>query len=734
MAQALQRPAPNMPSSNRVVTLCVLAGALALLAILARPVITGRVGVYWDLGGFHLPIRDAYARALKAGDNFDWFTGMHDGVFITGEGEHGPYHPLHLALYRFLPLETAFALETCLHYPFLLLGMFVFLRHHAGTAGALFAGLAFIFSANCIGHGFHINYGGVLSHLPWLLWLEEKAVRQTGAARLRAVGGIAILTGSQLLLGHPQVLSFSLLAEALYAGFLLWGTATPWRGLAALATGKLLGAVVGGAQVLATLTFLAGSNRSSFDPYYASVPPAHLLQLLVPGFMVNLAPGWKDEPMYVGAVPLLLAGWWAVGLFRRRAGGPSGDAAEGLTQRLGWYALALGVLAAWLATGKHGGLYRLQTHLPIVGQFRAPCRYLVLVDFAVSILAGLALGRILAGVRDPRPWRGLAAPWLIAATAVGLALVFRVAYPGEGAGFDRRFLSSALCFATGAVLVTFAVRGRVVASCLLACLAAWDAYHFNLSHPDWGWALWKGLPTLEELKAASPLPPEPGAGRVMQCAWHGTQSILLGERLVNGYRGGIEPRKCLNYYQMCTLQVAGAAWYREADVGPAEKIAGLVPYGNGWYCVPDPLPRVRLLGKGIFSGDPGHDLPNLDLVHAALVTRPLDLDDGPAGKATLIEDRPGRLRVETESPGRQLLVVAESHDPGWHATIDGQPAAVERVNGDFLGCVVGPGQHTVELVFAPLCLLWGRVLSGIGMAGACLLLLTSRRTMPDATG
>jgi hypothetical protein len=37
-----------------------------------------------------------------------------------------------------------------------------------------------------------------------------------------ATAAIALLTGSQLLLGYPQYVWFSLLAEVCYTAFLLW--------------------------------------------------------------------------------------------------------------------------------------------------------------------------------------------------------------------------------------------------------------------------------------------------------------------------------------------------------------------------------------------------------------------------------------------------------------------------------------------------------------------------------
>jgi hypothetical protein len=140
--------------------------------------------------------------------------------------------------------------------------------------------------------------------------------------------------------------------------------------------------------------------------------------------------------------------------------------------------------------------------------------------------------------------------------------------------------------------------------------------------------------------------------------------------------------------------------------------------------VPGTLPRVRLVGRAVASDDPAHDLGDIDPATTALVTHPLDLDDVPAGTAMLVEERPGRLRIDTEAPGQQLLVVAESHDPGWEVTIDGKAAEVERVNGDFLGCVVSAGGHAVEFVFRPAVLRQGRMLSLAGLAAALLVLVT----------
>jgi hypothetical protein len=416
---------------------------------------------------------------------------------------------------------------------------------------------------------------------------------------------------------------------------------------------------------------------------------------------------------------VVLLVWWLAA--RRSVAADGGDGSE---RRLTWYAVTLGVLATWLAIGHYGGLYLLQTRLPIVGQFRAPSRYLNLTAFAGACLAAVAFDRLARQVRAGRrlPWRQLALPGVVAASAAAAALAFHWAYPlADPQVTDRRFVSGALAFVGAVLCLALAVRGRAAGLYGLVLLATLDLLQHSLRNPWWGAPLWTESATLAEFKAATELPPAPYPGRIGFYDCYPMRLLLSGERLVNGYRGGIEPRKQLDYLSLAGLRVAGASWFHEIYTQKTCRVAGLEDWGNPWYRVPDPLPRARLVCRAVYSDDPGRDLAALDLDHAALTERPLALDEQPAGTAQLVEERPGRLRLLTESAGRQLLVVSESHDPNWRVSIDGRPGAVERVNGDFLGCVVGPGQHCVEFTFQPLSVVAGKALSVAGLL-ACVLL------------
>ena len=127
-AAAFQRHHVSRVAAIKARRAWLLLLCLGLLAALAGPFFIGRVYTADDLGAFHLPLRDFYARQLAAGEPFDWMPSLYCGFNVTGEGQLGAYHPLHLALYRWLPLGAAFDWELLLSYPWLLAGMYLLLR------------------------------------------------------------------------------------------------------------------------------------------------------------------------------------------------------------------------------------------------------------------------------------------------------------------------------------------------------------------------------------------------------------------------------------------------------------------------------------------------------------------------------------------------------------------------------------------------------------------------------
>jgi hypothetical protein len=153
--------------------------------------------------------------------------------------------------------------------------------------------------------------------------------------------------------------------------------------------------------------------------------------------------------------------------------------------------------------------------------------------------------------------------------------------------------------------------------------------------------------------------------------------------------------------------------------------------------VPVTFPRVRLVPKVQLCSDVKAATETMDLSTTAAVMEPVELgasDTAAAGLAVITEDQPGSVEIKTASSGNRFLVLSESYYSGWQATVDGKPAKVVRAYGDFMGCVVPPGSHTIQFRFAPFSLALGKWLTLAGLALAVLIFLLSRRASPSLPG
>ena len=115
---------------------------------------------------------------------------------------------------------------------------------------------------------------------------------------------------------------------------------------------------------------------------------------------------------YLGAVPVLLL---VLLVIQRRE--------LGRLRRLVVCTAGFGLFVLLLALGKYAPLYRLQHLLPLVGSFRCPCRYLVLVSLCVAVLSAVAVAMLARRHQsDEKPPRLRTSPlWVVVGISAAAA-------------------------------------------------------------------------------------------------------------------------------------------------------------------------------------------------------------------------------------------------------------------------------------------------------------------------
>ncbi len=83
-------------AQERILFAWTLLACLLLCGSMAIPHFLGRIYTHDDLWAYHFPVRSFYAQCLANGDAFDWMPSMCSGFYLSGEGQAGTYHPLHL--------------------------------------------------------------------------------------------------------------------------------------------------------------------------------------------------------------------------------------------------------------------------------------------------------------------------------------------------------------------------------------------------------------------------------------------------------------------------------------------------------------------------------------------------------------------------------------------------------------------------------------------------------------
>jgi Bacterial membrane protein YfhO len=720
---------------------------LVALAMFYRPLAT-ETFFFRDLYLLFYPKRLLLVDALRAGRLPLWDPFTNGGVPFLTLPSNFAWHPSNV-LYLVLPTLFAFNLILVAHFVFCAVAAYWAARvvrlpaPSAFVAGAAYAFCGFTLST--------ANLTPLLLGLPWIpmtIALAHRALRDRRSIVPAAFAAAMPLFGAAVEL---TAMLFAILGAWIAFARI---DATPRARAIAFA---IIAAGAIGLSLIVTLpatTIVAQSSRGELLPYenFASwsVSPLRLPELAIPRFLGN--PDTLTEERYWGrnletgrypyilslylGVPVLLLAF--AGAFRR------GD--DEIPRR----ALAvIALIAVVLSLGRHlPGFHALYENVPLLATFRYPVKAQVAMLFPIAMLAA-------CGVEVIRAHRAAMRTAMFTAALALLALVspqWFVELFNFSATPDRLLAIGFFHVALASLALAVAIGKPKAIAAVVALDLAIAGYTVNTYAP-------RNL--FDEPPAATAVREATGGLR-----FHATERPQVLRTKGDEMRHLVE-------WQLATLADYNAATFgipvvfhsdydglAHARTANLTRLLPTLPWDQRlaifdragvrvFATTADVLsPQVVELVRLDMPGSPLHIYGNRGATAARFVSDVLMSRDPLAMKdlsRALVEtnvaaDRcgnaPVRLlgrslssaRYEVDAPCRGLVVLAENHDPGWRAWVDGRETPHVRADYAFTAVPVARGRHTIERRYFPPRLIAGAI--GTAIAIVTLLALAHSLSPP----
>ena len=717
-----------------VAVLLTIAGSAAYLVLVdlhrdAKP--------SWDTYGQFVPYAIHAVRAVAdGGKGLLWNPFNGSGVPFFANGVSGLLYPPHLL---FLVFETNVALHLVLMLDIAIagLGMWLLARQWGLSQPAALAAVLAIELGYPMTHfaAWNPMIAGTFAWTPWVLLACERLLLRPTAA---GVAGLAAALAIQFLPGLlvMNALTYQILGCRVAWELLCRWRHPPWRAVAAVAAGMVLGPLLVAVQLLPFAEFAQQSSR-------VAVPVAerlHMMTLPFAQYVRVAALRRPDVPLLV--VPIILA---LLALAPAR------------TRLVSAFYFVLAVVSAVLALGPLTPLFELYLWFPPgLTVLNVPSRVFWVTGLMLCVLAPLGVEALV------RAGGGRRLPLVAVLACAALASV--------APGGLRRGEAIALGFLVVVLLLAVARRGRGVQLGWMAVAAlAINLVAMPLRYPE---GLVKNLdfyrthaPVLEELAgpwrgAQERLYLIPNLRSELAGDFMRRTSTVLGLQNFSHYEA-LPARRQLEYELMLRAGTLGRTFadqfvamfgltedYRPRLLDVAAIRYLVTPEKDATQRSGDPkdheelvlvhstdpalriyrndhaLPRARFVGRLEVVPAPRELLERManggdDLADVAFVeeTPPSGFTgfaaNGRGGRARFAIDDPERLVIEVDAPARGFLLLADSFYPGWGAKVNGRATPVLRANYMFRAVEVPRGRSMVELRFFPTHLLLGAVLSGV---------------------
>lgn len=767
-----------------------------------------RVFYYHDVQYYFFPYHKLVVDITKQGALPLWNPHSFSGIPLLADGQTAIFYPPNL-IFWLLPPAQALTLVILLQFSIAGVGMFAYARRlRLGLLAATVAALTFMWSGFLVARVVHLSILAGAACIPLVFWSFERLIQQ------RSYGAWAVATGCvalQTVTGHPQVPIYTAVALGVYvlsvSVHALWHTHSarallPLVYLASIyVTGYLLAAI----QLVpwvefasfspraagATYKFVTGESLRSWDwvlflfPYAFGGLRTTLWQSMPALELPALVYVW-ERLGYVGLLPLMLAGvgliygWSLQRVSLKRLQPVAGRRAAVQIQASRWWALlAAGIISALIAAGAYTPFGHVVYALPVIGRLRGYARAVVLVSFALAVLAAYGVERLCAWRRPVRSvwWSGAAVVLL-----VGGVLVFAPMF-GNNLAADpnnatttqhntmlhdvlrinhaNAYVPFVLCVVSAGVLwwlhasVT-RTKAAILIGVLLADLLGVATSFYPTTDP----AVFSRVPPSVQFlqrdhdlfRVASfviddRLPPATAQSQ-LAISW----ALPYGIDEINGFNS-LQPRRYTDvlwgpdvddvsygflgdaallqppHHLLTMLNVKYVLVQPQAHITPPAPWQQVFAddtvtiYRNGeWHGRATFADQVSVFPTAASVLDSVRQ-PQFDGSRTALLENTKDLpamqrlnQTGPA-EVRVERSSPNALRIHTHTDTARYLILSEMWFPGWQATLEnGTPLPIYRTNYLLRGLLVPPGEHTIRMEYRPTSVFTGALVTA-GTAG-----------------
>ena len=637
--------------------------------------------------------------------------------------------------------------------------------------GQTIGGLAFSLSGYLVARAGFLSINATAAWIPWLLLYLYRISKRAPGSWLK----LTAVTSMLLLAGHAQTAWHALLLGGCWAVY--WGLANSenrrrlsdlGRTMAGYLGAGISAMAISAVQLLPTAEYLLLSQRAGEYGFENAMTysfwPWRFLTFLLPDLFGNPATGlywgygnfWEDA-VYIGLLPLLLAmGYLIRSLVRKE--GTEKAVKEKMNPNPGLFLGVITLISFLLALGDNTGLFPfLYNNIPGMDLFQAPTRYTIWGEISLALLAGLGANEIskLAGKRLYVTRLAVAGCISIVAGAVLAGLYLddiRVSFIYSAGRVGLIGCLAAILFL--AMPERKDNRKNQVWGILVLCLVCFDLINA-------GWGLNPGIemgfydvPDTKAVEGRVWMPSdveynlkfkeffrfdtfEPGVN------WDDMHQVFLpnlpmlhGRSMVNNF-DPIVPA----YYQ--EWMDAINAEYPAGNIMEMMNISSVIKNGQAQEVegislsyAANPLKVTGCLDVV----NPDNQDPGLILNHeSGLLDDIIVFSDekiscfpGGTGQIQILEKKNGYLELIANLDKDGWIFWSQTWYPGWQFKIDGRnEGETYRVNYLFQGVPIDQGTHQVELIYRPASIIWGSIISGLGLTLVIVISITRKKLVPS---